>query len=351
MRDYKSSSNWTIMQQSQINDATASMTLGAIMMDVSGLVLTKTEANQLRKPAIGGVILFSRNFESIDQVKKLINSIRQINTTLLIAVDHEGGRVQRFKKGFTRLPAMKKLGDLYDRDVELAEKLAFSCGFVLAYELLEIGVDFSFAPVLDIEYGQSSVIGDRAFHANPKVVGLLAGSLIDGMHKAGMKCVGKHFPGHGFVAADSHHDLPIDDRPMAELMDDMVPFKALIGCGLDAVMPAHVVYSQVDDKPAGFSKKWIQGILKEQMGFSGIVFSDDLSMQGAHFIKNIHDRVRVALDSGCDMVLICNHPDKVDEVIDAPWGGSDKLQLMQGYKHFNCDKIAHLTHLDNIRDL
>jgi beta-N-acetylhexosaminidase len=327
------------------------MKLGPIMMDVSGLTLTEVEATQILKPSIGGVILFSRNFKSIEQVTKLINSIRKLNPELLISVDHEGGRVQRFKEGFTHLPAMEKLGNFYDRDPELAKNLAFSCGFVLAYELLDIGVDFSFAPVLDVDYGQSSVIGDRAFHSNPEAISLLAGSLIAGMHEAGMKCVGKHFPGHGFVAADSHLDLPIDDRSMTELIRDMSPFKDLVGRGLDAVMPAHVVYSQVDDKPAGFSKKWIKEILQEQFGFSGVVFSDDLSMQGAFFIKDIHDRVRVSLESGCDMVLICNHPEMVAEVIDDNWEVSEKLQLMQGYKHFNCDKITHLNHLDNIRDL
>ncbi|CAC9599587.1 beta-N-acetylglucosaminidase (EC 3.2.1.52) [uncultured Gammaproteobacteria bacterium] len=327
------------------------MKLGPIMMDVSALTLTKTEILKLAKPSIGGVILFGRNFETIDQVKKLINSIREVNPDLLISVDHEGGRVQRFRKGFTHLPAMAKLGDYYDRDPELAKNLAFSCGFVLAYELLDIGVDFSFAPVLDVDYGQSSVIGDRAFHSNPEAISILAGSLIAGMHEAGMKCVGKHFPGHGFVAADSHLDLPIDDRSMTELLADMSPFKDLTNHGLDGVMPAHVVYPQVDDKPAGFSKKWIKDILQDQIGFGGVVFSDDLSMQGAFFVEKIQDRVRVSLESGCDMVLICNHSEMVDEVINDNWGANEKLQLMQGYKHFNCDKMMHSNHLDNIRDL
>jgi beta-N-acetylhexosaminidase len=327
------------------------MKFAPIMMDVSAHSLTDTEKSQLAKASIGGVILFSRNFESIEQIKTLIKSIRSIKPELLIAVDHEGGRVQRFKQGFTHLPAMAKLGNVYDRDPELATQQAFSCGYILAYELLAIGVDFSFAPVLDVDYGQSSVIGDRALHSNPKAIVALAAGLIKGMHEAGMKCVGKHFPGHGYVAADSHLDLPIDDRSMIELTPDMSPFKELVAQGLDAVMPAHIVYSQVDDKPAGFSEKWIKQILQEQLGFGGVVFSDDLSMQGAFFIENIVDRVRVSLESGCDMVLICNHPEMVEDVIDTDWGVNEKLELMQGYKYFNYDKIAHLSHLDNIRDL
>ncbi|SMN13031.1 Beta N-acetyl-glucosaminidase [Bathymodiolus heckerae thiotrophic gill symbiont] len=325
--------------------------IGAIMMDVSGLALTTEEKQQLVKPSIGGVILFTRNFESISQVTSLIKDIRQVNKNLLIAVDHEGGRVQRFKQGFTHLPAMAKLGKIYDKNPGLALKQAVSCGFVLAYELLAIGVDFSFAPVLDLDHGNSSVIGNRAFHSSPTVVVELAGSLIQGMHKAGMKCVGKHFPGHGFVVADSHLDLPVDNRPMSDLLQDIKPFKNLINHGLDALMPAHVVYSQVDVKPAGFSSKWIKDILQVQLGFSGVVFSDDLSMQGAHFIENIADRVGASLGSGCDMVLICNHPELVAQVIDKDWGMSEKLQSMQGFCKFKSDKINHQQHLATIKDL
>jgi beta-N-acetylhexosaminidase len=327
------------------------MKLGPIMMDVSALALTQNETIQLAKPSIGGVILFSRNFESITQVTKLIDSIRQINPELLISVDHEGGRVQRFKTGFTHLPAMAKLGEAYDKSPEIAQNQAFSCGFILAHELLAIGVDFSFTPVLDIDYGKSSVIGNRAFHTNPKVIITLAQRLIAGMHAAGMKCVGKHFPGHGFVAADSHLDLPIDARSLADLNTDIATFKGLIGQGLDAIMPAHIIYPQIDDKPAGFSEKWIQEILRKKLGFNGVIFSDDLSMQGAFFIKNIQDRVSAALNAGCDMALICNHPESVCEVIDKPWKMSEKLPSMQGYKYFNYDKMAYLSHLSAIQDL
>jgi beta-N-acetylhexosaminidase len=327
------------------------MNLGPIMMDVSGLTLTQIEETQLAKPSIGGVILFSRNFESINQVKQLISSIRAVNPNILISVDHEGGRVQRFKEGFTHLPAMSKLGELYDKKPKKAIKYACSCGFILAYELLEIDVDFSFAPVLDMDYGNSSVIGDRAFHSNPDAIIKLAQALIKGMHRAGMKCVGKHFPGHGYVSLDSHIDLPVDERPAKEIYQDMATFKGLVDEGLDAVMPAHVIYSKVDDKPAGFSNVWIQDILKSQLGFDGVVFSDDLSMQGALFIENIKDRVKISLDSGCDMVLICNHPEMLLEVIDQDWGSNEKLQSMQGNRRYKSDKITHLQHLETIKSL
>ena len=241
------------------------------MMDVSGFTLTEAEKTQLVKPSIGGVILFTRNYQNIHQIKTLIGAIRMLNPDLLIAVDHEGGRVQRFREGFTRLPAMAKLGKVYDQNPEKALEQSFSCGWILATELLEIDVDFSFTPVLDLDYGYSSAIGDRAFHSNPEVVVKLAGALIEGLHEAGMKCVGKHFPGHGHVAIDSHVDLPIDERPMNEISQDILCFKGLINQGLDAAMPAHVVYPQVDDKPSGFSSKWIKEILQTQLGFGGVV--------------------------------------------------------------------------------
>jgi beta-N-acetylhexosaminidase len=327
------------------------MKLGPIMMDVSGLTLTKVEEIQLAKPSIGGVILFSRNFDSIEQLKQLIGAIRSVNPNLLISVDHEGGRVQRFKNGFTHLPAMARLGELYDKKPKKALKYACSCGFVLAYELLELDIDFSFAPVLDLDYGNSTVIGDRAFHSNPYAVVKLAQALITGMHRAGMKCVGKHFPGHGYVALDSHLELPVDNRPAKEVYQDMAIFKDLADEELDAIMPAHVIYSDVDDKPAGFSNTWIQSILKDRLGFEGVVFSDDLSMQGAFFIENIKDRVQASLESGCDMVLICNHPEMVSEVIDQDWGSNEKLQSMRGNRKYKSDKITYLQHLETIKSL
>lgn len=324
--------------------------LGAIMMGVSGLTLSEKEKIQLAKPNVGGVILFSRNFEGIHQLKSLIQSIRLTSQNLLIAVDHEGGRVQRFRQGFTHLPAMAKLGKIYDQNPDQALEQTFSCGYILATELLVVGVDFSFTPVLDLDYGTSSVIGDRAFHSNPYIVVKLASSLIEGMHQAGMKCVGKHFPGHGFVVADSHLDLPVDEREFDDIAQDMSVFTKLAHHHLDAVMPAHVVYSQIDDKPAGFSSKWIKEILQEKLFFNGVIFSDDLSMQGAHFIKSITKRVQVALDSGCDMVLICNHPELIEKVIDKDWRMSEKLQSMRGYLA-DAYKIALRQHQQNIQNL
>ena len=327
------------------------MSLGPIMMDVSGYTLTDTEKSQLAQSSIGGVILFTRNFESIEQVKSLIKSIRDVNKDLLIAVDHEGGRVQRFREGFTQIPAMGRLGILYDQDPDLAIDKAFSCGFVLAYELLDIDIDFSFAPVLDLDYGNSEVIGDRAFHSNPEAVVKLASSFVKGMHEAGMKSVGKHFPGHGFVSVDSHIGLPVDEREMDEIRIDIEAFKGLIDNDLDGIMPAHVIYSKVDDKPAGFSEKWIKDILISQLGFAGVIFSDDLSMQGAHFIKDIDDRVDATLSSGCDMALICNHPELVAQVIDKKYPKSEKLYSMKGIRNPNVDKIDYSDHLQKIQEL
>ncbi len=321
------------------------------MMDVSGFTLTETEKTNLNKPSIGGVILFTRNYKDIHQIRKLIGEIHLINSDLLIAVDHEGGRVQRFREGFTHLPAMAKLGQVYDKYPEHAVEQAFSCGWILAAELLAIDVDFSFTPVLDLDYGNSSAIGDRAFHSSPEVVIELAGSLIKGLHEAGMKCVGKHFPGHGHVEIDSHIDLPIDVRSMNEIEYDILCFKRLINMGLDAVMTAHVLYPQVDDKPSSFSSIWIKDILKTQLGFSGIVFTDDLSMQGANFIKNIAERVHLSLESGCDMALICNHPELVTEVIDLDWPNSEKLQLMKGIKPKEFNEIVLNHHINNIQSL
>lgn len=327
------------------------MSLGPIMMDVSGLRLTDTEKTQLLKPSIGGVILFARNYESRAQVQALIAEIRQVRDELLIAVDHEGGRVQRFRTGFTHLPAMAALGKVYDQDPALAKQQALACGVVLAYELLEIGVDFSFAPVLDLDYEHSSVIGDRAFHAHASVVAELAGALVEGMHLAGMKSVGKHFPGHGFVKPDSHLELPIDTRSFEQMAPDMTAFELMINQGLDAVMPAHVIYQQVDSQPAGFSAKWLQDILRTQLGFNGVIFSDDLSMQGAHFIAEIGDRVNTALDSGCDMVLICNHPALVAQVIDEHYLANERLHSMRAIKGVKIDKIAYLDYLSQLQEL
>ena len=288
--------------------------LGAAVIDVAGLELTEQDRRRLLHPLTGGVILFARNFESPEQLGKLTAEIHALREPpLVIAVDHEGGRVQRFRNGFTAIPAMRTLGAAWDGNRALARHLAHELGYVLAAELRAHGVDLTFAPVLDVDHGSSSVIGDRALHSDPEAVADLAAALVQGYKDGGMGAVGKHFPGHGYVRADSHHELPRDDRPYAEIARaDLVPFSRLIRAGLTAIMPAHVVYSQVDSKPAGFSETWLKRILRDELGFDGIVFTDDLSMEGAKSAGGIVERVSAALAAGCDMVLVCNDPDTVD---------------------------------------
>jgi beta-N-acetylhexosaminidase len=260
------------------------------------------------------VILFTRNYESPEQLRSLTADIHALREpALVIAVDHEGGRVQRFKPGFTRIAPMRVLGDAYDANRAQALRLAHDTGFVLAAELRAHGVDLSFTPVLDVDHGASSIIGDRAFHSDPESVGELAGALVQGIKEGGMNAVGKHFPGHGYVRADSHLELPVDRRVYAELESaDLVPFRRLIGAGLAAIMPAHVVYTEIDARPASFSPVWLKRILRDELGFDGIIFSDDLSMEGARAMGNIAERAKAALDAGCDMVLVCNDPEAVD---------------------------------------
>lgn len=292
--------------------------LGPVMVDVAGLELTADERERLAHPLVGGVILFARNYASPEQLRALTAAIHGVRTpSLLIAADHEGGRVQRFINGFTRLPPMRALGAIYDRDRALAENVAQALGVVLAAEVAAHGVDFSFAPVLDIDFGSSSVIGDRAFHSEPAAVAALASALVAGMQRVGMPAIGKHFPGHGFVAADSHLELPIDERALADIeANDLAPYRALIGRGLAGIMPAHVVYPKVDAQPAGFSRVWLQEVLRRRLGFDGMIFSDDLSMAGAGVAGGIVERARAALDAGCDMALVCNAPEAAVQLLD-----------------------------------
>ncbi|RJG00022.1 beta-N-acetylhexosaminidase [Noviherbaspirillum saxi] len=289
--------------------------LGPVMLDVVGKTLTEEDIRRIRHPLTGGVILFARNYEDRKQLTALTEAIHAARPGVLIAVDHEGGRVQRFRTdGFTRLPAMRRLGELWDRNVLEALRAATDIGFVLASELRACGVDLSFTPVLDLDYGESGVIGDRSFHRDPRVVTVLAKSLNHGLALAGMANCGKHFPGHGFVKADSHIDIPVDERNLKEILgDDAAPYD-WIGLGLAAVMPAHVIYPKVDKNPAGFSKKWLS-ILRKDMGFQGVIFSDDLSMEGASVAGTVTDAARAALGAGCDMVLICNSPEKADQLL------------------------------------
>ena len=296
---------------------TLKIPLGCVMADVAGLELLADDIKRLQHPLMGGVILFARNFSSPAQLKLLTTSIHALREPKLpIAVDHEGGRVQRFRDGFTAIPPMRALGQRWEASREDAVGLAESVGYVIATELIAHGVDFTFAPVLDVDWGESGVIGDRALHKNPVAIAELGKALIAGMANAGMGAVGKHYPGHGFVRADSHHEIPVDDRSFDEIdKSDLIPFRRLALQGMSAVMPAHVIYPQVDSLPAGFSPTWLKKILRGQLGFDGLIFSDDLSMEGASTAGTVTQRAHAALNAGCDMVLLCNDPARTDELL------------------------------------
>lgn len=313
---------------------------GPVMLDVLGKTLTAEDEARLRHPLVGGVILFARNYESPAQLSELTASIHALRTPpLLIAVDHEGGRVQRFREGFTRIPPMREIGKEWDEHPKHAKHLAQQVGFVLASELRACGVDFSFTPVLDVDYGASSVIGDRAFHSDPQAIAELAHSLLLGLRQGGMPTVGKHFPGHGFVCADSHLEIPVDERNYTDIeLCDLIPFRQMVNYGLTAVMPAHVIYPKVDPLPAGFSKVWLKDILRGELGFEGCIFSDDLSMEGATVAGGIVQRAEAALNAGCDMVLVCNRPDSADELLaglkwDMTAQSRARLAQMHGRSH------------------
>ena len=288
------------------------------MVDLLGTTLSQEEKEILQHPLVGGVILFSRNFESAAQVEALCQEIHALRSPhLLISVDHEGGRVQRFRQDFTRLPPVAAIGKQYHQHPQLARERAEQTGWLMAAELRAVGVDFSFAPVLDLDYGVSEVIGDRSFHRDPKVVIDIARSYIHGMKKARMSAVGKHFPGHGAVDVDSHLGLPVDKRYFEDMLQaDMLPFSQLCQKELAGIMPAHIVFEQSDDMPAGFSRFWLQEVLRERFGFQGAIISDDLSMEGAAIVGGPLERAEAALEAGCDMVLVCNNPGSVVEVID-----------------------------------
>ena len=290
---------------------------GPIVLGIDGYELGPADRERLMHPLVGGVILFTRNYADNAQLRALTAQIHALRSpALLICVDHEGGRVQRFREGFTAIAPMRMLGELWERDAAAAAAQAREAGRTIARELRAHGVDFSFTPVLDIDFGASGVIGDRAFSGDPNAVSELAANLCRGLRDGGCAAVGKHFPGHGFVAADSHLEMPVDARPMTELFaSDLVPFAALVQAGMEAVMPAHVIYPAVDDKPAGYSRIWIEDILRARLRFDGLVFSDDLGMAGAFTAGDIVARAEAALAAGCDMVLTCNEPDAADDLL------------------------------------
>lgn len=288
------------------------------MLDIQGLSLSVQEANQLANPLIGGVILFSRNFADGAQLKLLVEDIRRAaNRDILLAVDHEGGRVQRFRDDFTHLPAMGKIIEHTQGNVEQARPICYELGWLLASELLAYDIDISFAPVLDLDIC-SNVIGDRGFSSEPGITKELASAFIDGMAQAGMACTGKHFPGHGSVVADSHIDMPVDHREQVAIKElDRSVFEHLIRAHkLDALMPAHVIYPAFCDKPAGFSPFWLQSVLRQELGFDGVIFSDDLGMEGASVAGDFIGRAQAALTAGCDMILICNNPQAATLVLE-----------------------------------
>ena len=295
---------------------------GPIILDVEGPTLQMSDIKRIAHPMTGGVILFGRNFQSRQQLITLTQAIKKVRSDVLICIDHEGGRVQRCRQdGFTHLPAMRRLGELWSQGPKPSEsaitamKAATACGYILAAELRACGVDFSFTPVLDLDYGNSSVIGDRSFHRQPEIVFVLAKSLHEGLRLADMANCGKHFPGHGWAAADSHIAVPVDERNLKMIeKDDMKPYEWL-DLSLTSIMPAHVIYPKIDSLPAGFSKKWLQTILRKQLGFTGVIFSDDLSMEGASVAGNVVQGAELALQAGCDAVLICNRPDLADQLL------------------------------------
>jgi len=318
------------------------MSLGPVMLDLVGTSLTPEEREMLRHPQTGGVILFTRNYESPEQITALVSEIHALRSPhLLVAVDHEGGRVQRFRNGFVQIPPAARYGELYKTDKKAARQMAYTCGWLMAAECRAVGIDLSFAPVLDLGTGVSGVIGNRAFHHNPEIIADLAHEFMRGMHRAGMAATGKHFPGHGSIKEDSHVAQPVDHRELSDiLMEDIKPFERMIHYGLAAIMPAHVVYDKVDARPAGYSPVWVQDILRKQLGFQGVIFSDDLSMEAAGVAGGYAERAQAALQAGCDMVLVCNHPEGAAQVLQALEGYTNpasqlRLIRMHGRGHVN----------------
>jgi len=323
--------------------------LGAVMVDIEGTTLSEEERERLLHPQVAGVVLFARNFESRAQLAVLCEQIHALRTPrLLIAVDHEGGRVQRFRSdGMSVLPPMAKLGELHDLNPLAADEAARQLGWLMAAELLALGVDFSFAPVVDLHHGRSEVIGDRSFHADARVVARLAQEFLAGMHEAGMAGVAKHFPGHGYAEADSHVAMAEDERDWDALQEDLLPFRALVSAHVEGIMPAHVIYSRLDALPAGFSSFWLQQVLRGQLGFEGAIISDDLNMHAAAVYGDILRRGRLALDAGCDLLLALNDPTGADTLLHGLHHAVSvvshaRMIALHGHPQFKVKRLRHL---------
>ena len=312
------------------------------MIDIEGLGLTTSDEKRIRHSLVGGIILFTRNYKDKVQLQELVSAIRSIKPDILIAVDHEGGRVQRFRDQFTKIPKMNLIGQVYEKDKKQAIEYALLIGWLISKELGEFNIDFSFTPVLDIDYGASSVIGDRSFHKKKQPIIQLASSLIKGLIYGGMQAVGKHFPGHGYINTDTHFKNGIDDRILKDIQNsDIEIFDSLIKKGIKGIMPSHIVYSSCDNKPSGLSSFWLQEQLRERLKYKGAIFSDDISMEAVKISeKNITLRVKKALEAGCDMVLVCNSPKEVDELL-------LKLRWQPSQESIN---RANLMKLDKIKN-
>ena len=332
------------------------MTLGPLMVDVAGKTLTPEDREVLRHPLVGSVILFTRNYDNPDQLAALVADIRGVRSPpLLVAVDHEGGRVQRFRAGFSVLPPMRRVGQEYDLDPNQGVAMARALNWLMAAELRAVGIDYSFAPCVDLDYGVSEVIGDRSFHRDPEVVAKLALAAVAGMREAGMAATAKHFPGHGAVVADSHLALPVDRRELADLTDDVLPYRRLIANELAAVMMAHVLFPAVDSVPASFSRFWVTDYLRGELGFRGVVFADDLTMEGASVIGGVVERAEAALAAGCDVLPVCNRREAVRQLLDGlrhvPGPASQaRVRLMRGREAAGREQLFASAHYRQCRE-
>ncbi|HEY3730937.1 MAG TPA: beta-N-acetylhexosaminidase [Steroidobacteraceae bacterium] len=322
------------------------MSLGPVMLDVAGPELSAADRELLAHPLVGSVLLFTRNYIDPAQLQRLVANIQSIRSpALLVAVDHEGGRVQRFRAGFSALPPLRRIGHAFDADPQRGLAMARSLGWLMAAELLACGLDFSFAPCVDLDYGLSEIIGDRAFHARAEAVAQLAIAYVHGMRDAGMAATAKHFPGHGAVVADSHLALPLDRRALQDMDLDLLPYRRLMANGLPAVMVAHVLYQAVDPLPASFSSRWIQGVLRTELGFGGLVFADDLSMAGAAAMGDLPQRAERALAAGCDVLPVCNDRPGAERLLDSlrvPVDPAAQLRLvrMRGRRQYAFDALT-----------